>query len=141
MKKISAFQFLLSCMLLTALCLQQSGVYAQACVNADFSQGNYTGWTGTYTLNICSDLENGKCKCSPINPYLNPGFNQGPDDDPANDAVNEWNQIITTRASGHDPLITSLGSTMPMVYPGGGRTFGAHWQYVAGGNRWPYRRW
>ena len=137
MKKISAFQFLLSCMLLTALCLQQSGVYAQACVNADFSQGNYTGWTGTYTLNICSDLENGKCKCSPINPYLNPGFNQGPDDDPANDAVNEWNQIITTRASGNDPLITSLGSTMPMVYPGGGSTYSARignmWQEVTDG--------
>jgi len=126
--------FVCQCLFFCSTLFWCGKVQAQACVNADFSEGNFTGWTGTYSLDQCSDLENGKCKCSPTNPYNTPGFNQGPDDNPANDAVNEWNQIITTTAGGNDANVTSLGGVMPVVYPGGPSVYSARignmWQEV-----------
>lgn len=101
-------------------CLVFAGgrLHAQACVNADFSSGNFNGWTGTYSMGQCDGYNNGRCTCSPTNPYNAQGFNQGPNDDPVNDAANEYNQIITTTAGGYDVNLANLGYNLPTVYPG-----------------------
>jgi len=114
MKRISAYALLWCC-----LCLAAGRISAQGCVNADFSNGDFTGWTGTYTKGVCTLLgSNGKCKCSPTNPNNTAGFNLGPNDDPVTDATNEYSQIITTAAGGYDANLTRYGFNLPTVYPG-----------------------
>ena len=91
------------------------------CNNADFSTGDFTGWTGTYSLNQCSGTYlNGTCLgCGIINPLNAVGFNQGPNNDPPSDATTQYSHIITTVAGGNDPNITSLGGALPMTYSAG----------------------
>ena len=116
-----------------ALCIAVSKLPAQSCVNADFSDGNFTGWTGTYSLGQCSEQVGNNCKCSPTNPYNSTGFNQGPNDDPVNDRVNEWSQVITTSAGGYDVNISGLFNyNLPTVWPGNtySARIGNMWQDV-----------
>jgi gliding motility-associated-like protein len=123
------FIFLLFC----GICLLCSKIYAQGCVNADFSDGNFSGWTATYSKDQCSEEgNNGKCKCSPTDPDNSTGFNQGPNNDPPNDASNEYSEIITTTAGGNDVNLASLGYNMPTVYPGNAFSarIGNMWQQV-----------
>jgi gliding motility-associated-like protein len=125
---------LLPCLICLGLCISFVQVHAQGCVNADFSEGNFTGWTGTYSLDQCSEVEsNGNCKCSPTNPYNSTGFNQGPNDDPVNDRINEWNQIITTSAGGNDVNLVNYGFNMPTVWAGDAYSarIGNMWQDVS----------
>jgi gliding motility-associated-like protein len=90
---------------------QQS--YGQ-CTNADFSMGNFTGWTGTY--GTCSGIvAGGDCICAGASPGANTGFNQGPLNTPSNSGT-EYNQTICN--TGNDALLSSLGVTLPCVYPG-----------------------
>ena len=94
------------------------------CTNADFSDGNFTGWTGTYGI----DYNNGNCIYSM--PYEYTGFLQGPNNYPSNSANNQYCQIITTGA-GNDPFLAANGINLPIVHPGGG-TYSARI-----GNTWP----
>jgi gliding motility-associated-like protein len=128
--RITARRILLFC----SLYLLRYSAAAQGCVNADFSDGNYSGWTGTYTEGQCSQTgSNGKCRCSPTDPAHSAGFNQGPNDNPVNDATNEYNQIITTTAGGNDPNLAARGFNMPTVYPGNAYSarIGNMWQEVS----------
>jgi len=134
MKKKYPPYFILSCLFLFGLSASLARLQAQSCVNADFSDGNFTGWTGTYSIDQCTQTGmNGRCSCSPTNPYNTTGFNQGPNNSPANDATNEWSQIITTSAGGNDPLIAGFGYTLPMVWPGNANSarIGNMWQNVS----------
>ena len=134
MKKDCIGSLIFSCLVLAGLCFSVGKVHAQGCVNADFSQGNFNGWTGTYSEGQCSGTgTNGHCSCSPTNPDNTAGFNQGPNDAPANDPNNEWNQIITTTAGGNDPLIAGFGYNLPTVWPGNGYSarIGNMWQDVS----------
>jgi gliding motility-associated-like protein len=128
MKRISIYSFLFC-----SLCFTCGQIEAQGCVNADFSNGNFSGWAGTYSKDQCSDSVNGKCKCSPTNPTNTAGFNQGPNDDPPNDATNEYSEIITTTAGGNDVNLANLGYSMPTVYPGNAFSarIGNMWQAVS----------
>ena len=136
MKKHSISFFTFTWLAVFGLCLPLGKLQGQGCVNADFSDGNFTGWTGTYSMDQCTQTEaNGHCSCSPTNPFNSVGFNQGPNDNPANDAVNQWNQVITTRAAGNDPNLETFGYAMPVVWPTGASTFSARignmWQEVS----------
>ena len=136
MKRSSSYFIKLLCLawLCGYGCLNE--INAQTCVNADFSDGNFTGWAGTYSAGQCNTtLQNGRCQCSLPDPFNTAGFNQGPNNSPANDAASQWNQVITTSAGGNDPLITSYGGTIPVVYPGGPSQYSARignmWQNVS----------
>jgi hypothetical protein len=127
------FGFSFSCLVLLGLLLSFHNLRAQSCVNADFSDGNFSGWSGTYSLNQCSETaSNGSCKCSVTNPYNTVGFNQGPNNDPVNDATNEYSQIITTAGGGNDVNLTGYGYNMPLVWPGAAYSarIGNMWQDV-----------
>ncbi len=105
------------------------------CVNADFSDGNFTGWAGTYFA-TCTDTVFGDCLCSATNPYYRAGFNQGPDNSAVNDDSVEYNQVITTTAGGVDPNLAMLGATLPVVWPGGSgyaARSGTMWQAIESG--------
>ena len=112
---------------------------AQAqCNNADFETGDFTGWTGTHCAGQCTGIIiGGVCSgCGINNPTFSPGFNRGPNNNPPGDAVNEYNQIITTSAGGNDPNLASLGFSLPMVWPGSGgysARIGNMWQSVGNG--------
>ena len=88
--------------------------YSQ-CTNADFSDGNFTGWTGTYGINY----HDPNLACTVSNPSQNAGFLLGPNNDPCTDAVNHYCQIITTTAGGNDPFLAADGVNIPVAYPGG----------------------
>jgi len=133
MKRRYTFYFAFICLVFMGCIFSYSKLEAQGCVNADFSQGNFTGWTGTFSMDQCSEpITNNRCSCSATNPYNTPGFNQGPNDNPASDPTNEWNQIITTTAGGYDPLIAGFGYNMPTVWPGNmySARIGNMWQEV-----------
>ncbi len=103
--------------------------------NTGFESGTFAGWTGTFSAHQCSGTYLlGQCAgCGDTNPLDSVGFNQGPNNDPASDPTNEYSHIITTTAGGNDPNLTSLGATLPMVWPGGGNyssRMGNMWQTV-----------
>jgi len=105
------------------------------CVNADFSEGNFTGWTGTYSAGQCAP--GGVCSCSPTNPLNSMGFNQGPNNSPLNDTATEYSQVITTSAAAIDSNLASVGYNLPVVWPGGSgyaARMGTMWQSVEAGN-------
>jgi gliding motility-associated-like protein len=92
------------------------------CFNLNFSDGTFTGWTGTYS-------HTGGCPAP--NPYLNPGINQGPLNYQSNSSTTQWSQIITSTAGGNEPYLASQGVNIPVAYPGGSG-------YSARiGNTWP----
>ena len=121
MKKIYTSGFAISCLVFISLLSSFNNLNAQ-CTNADFSDGNFTGWTGTWSnpSATCTGVYlAGTCiGCSATNPYASPGFNQGPNNDPVNNASTEYSHDIVTAAGGNDVNMTSLGATLPMVYPG-----------------------
>ena len=85
------------------------------CNNADFSSGNFTGWTGTYCLS--GQQVSGNCY-TPY-PFLISGLNQG--------ALNagptgtgQYNQWIMNSGSDVNLLALSGGTVnLPVVWPGG----------------------
>ena len=111
---------------------QGKSIYAQ-CTNADFEDGNFNGWTGTYSSGQCVGiLLLGICGgCSNTNPLNSPGFNQGPLNDPSTDITTQYNQVLTSTAGGNDANLTNLGYTLPVVWPGSGSysaRIGSMWQ-------------
>ena len=84
MKKIYTTCYALSSVALICLQLSFNNLQGQGCVNADFSEGNFTGWTGTYSAGQCAGIPLfGICAgCSATNPLNTVGFNQGPNDKP-----------------------------------------------------------
>jgi gliding motility-associated-like protein len=130
MKKIYTYRVLLICSLTLSLIFFRNDLNAQ-CVNADFSDGNFTGWTGTY-FDQCTSSFFGSCLCSATNPLADAGFNQGPLNDPPTDPNTEYSQVICSAAGGNDPNLTSLGFTLPTVWPGNAYSarIGNMWQDV-----------
>lgn len=96
-------------------CIYQKNARAQ-CTNADFENGNLSGWTGTWSEAICSGtIFFGQCFGGSgwiINNY--DGLNQGPDNQMPN-ATPQSTHVITT--SGYDPIVGN--NILPMVNPGG----------------------
>ena len=107
-------------LILLCLVLSQNIVVAQ-CTNADFSDGNFTGWTATYCLT--GQLVSPGCYTP--NPFLNPGLNQGPlNAGPTGTA--QYNQWIMNSGNDANLLALSGGTvTLPVVYPGGNSTYSA----------------
>ena len=118
MKKIYSLCSALSCIVFINLLFSVTNLRAQGCVNADFSDGDFTGWTGTYWNACTGGSLFGICICSATNPLSIAGINQGPNDASAALTTHEWNQVITT-AGNNDPNALSLGTSLPTVYPGG----------------------
>jgi len=82
------------------------------CTNADFENGDFSSWTGTYDLNG-GNL--GGCSSYPL-PFLNAGLNQGPlNAGPTNQSFNHF--IMNT---GNDANLPGVG--LPNVWPGSGAT-------------------
>ncbi len=112
------------------LCLAflQNNLSAQ-CVNADFSDGNFTGWTGTY-FDKCTSSFFGSCLCSATNPTATAGFNQGPNNTAPNVTSAEYNHVICS--TGNDAYLSTLGFTLPTVWPGNAYSarIGNMWQDV-----------
>ena len=126
MKKINTLFLVGLCLLLMPVLNPLSA----QCVNADFSYGNFTGWTGTYFA-TCTSTTFSICTCSATNPLYTTGFNQGPNNNSVSDSAHEYNQVITTAAGGLDPNITTIGGSLPVVYPGGSgfsARIGSMWQ-------------
>ena len=126
-------------MLAISLFFPLTNLQAQ-CTNADFSNGDFSGgWSGTYCAGNCSGtIIFGICTgCETTDPLHASGFNAGPNNDPPSDASTEYSHVLCTTAGGNDPNITSLGGSLPMVYPGGASTYscrqGNMWQTVGGG--------
>jgi gliding motility-associated-like protein len=120
MKKLYLSVFAFAC-----LTISPCHIKAQ-CTNADFSEGTFGSWTGTW----------GDGDCDYNSPTENVGFVLGPVNDPPSDANNQYHQVICSAAGGNDPNLTGLGFSLPMVWPGAqysGR-IGNMWQDVAGGD-------
>lgn len=80
------------------------------CVNADFSNGTLSGWTGTWGFGTF-------CVTQPApNPYQNAGLNQGANNQAPNNNTPQKNHFIMT--GGMDPVLSPYGYSLPMVYPG-----------------------
>ena len=95
------------------------------CTNADFSSGDFTGWTGTYGNSYML----GTCLYS--YPWQFNGLLQGPMNSPSNTAAAEYCQVITSTAGGNEPFLAANGINIPVTYPGGSG-------YSARiGNTWP----
>jgi len=94
------------------------------CVNADFSAGSFSNWTGSW----------GEQDCDANSPVENVGFVQGPLNDPPSDATTQYHQVICSVAGGNDPNLASMGFTLPMVWPGASYSgrIGNMWQKVRG---------
>ncbi len=103
------------CAVLFLLIFQFQAVKTSAqCVNADFSMGNFTGWTATYGK--CSGaVIGGDCICAGANPTANVGFLQGPLNVASNSGTQYSQTIVST---GNDATLSALGVTVPCVYPG-----------------------
>ena len=136
MKNNYFFSASFNCLVYFMLLFSTNALKAQ-CVNADFSDGNFTGWTGTH-FNTCTDAFLSTCICSATNPFYSTGFNQGPDNTPPYDSSAEFSQVITTAAAGSDSNLLRLGVNLPVVWPGGSgyaARIGNMWQSLtAGGN-------
>jgi len=128
MKKIYTRRLSLICLAIITLVLSENNLRAQ-CVNADFSDGNFTGWTGTH-FNQCTSSFLGSCLCSATNPTADAGFNQGPNNTAPNATNNEYSQVITS--TGNDPYLSTLAYTLPTVWPGNAYSarMGNMWQQV-----------
>jgi hypothetical protein len=85
---------------------------AQCGTNTDFSLGNFTGWTGTWSDGACQGSFLGICECSIPEPLQNNGIVQGPNNGSIMDTAHHY--IMT---SGYDSIIG--GTTLPVVFPGG----------------------
>ena len=80
------------------------------CFNAGFSNGDFTGWTGTYGTNATQS------GCVYPYPYQFTGFLQGPLNYPDN-STPHYSQVINNLASGNDPYLTTLSINIPRVSP------------------------
>src|ERR1017187_9623445 len=80
--------------LLFALLLNITGLRAQ-CVNADFSMGDFTGWTATWGKCSGVVLFTG-CVCAGANPTANVGFLQGPLNGASNSGTQYGQTICST---------------------------------------------
>ena len=85
---------------------------AQGCVNADFENGNFTGWTGTWGDGICTSSLFGLCLNSAPDPFQYNGLNIGAVNQSAT-ATPEKNHFIMT--GGNDPI---AGAAIPVVFQG-----------------------
>jgi gliding motility-associated-like protein len=108
------------------LCLLVPAHNAQAqCTNADFENGSFGGWTGSYGISYM----NGGCLYS--NPGQFSGFLQGPLNNPSNDRTNHYCHVLTSAAGGNDAFLATNGINVPVNWPGAG-------SYSARiGNTWP----
>ena len=86
--------------------------HAQGCVNADFENGDFTGWTGTWGDGVCKSTFLGICTKTGPDPYEFTGLNIGTVNQAAN-ATPEKNHFIMT--GGNDPIV---GAAIPVVYQG-----------------------
>jgi gliding motility-associated-like protein len=97
------------------------------CYNSNFSEGDFTGWTGTWGNTY---QQNG---CSYSYPFQYPVFNQGPRNFPDNSGNTQYSQIITDSTVGFDPYLASIGTNILAWYNGPN-----HSGYSARiGNTWP----
>src|ERR1035437_3476960 len=95
MKRIAAYGLFLLCFVLSV------EISKAQCNNADFENGNFTGWTGTNCLT--GRLVSPGCY-TPY-PFQNAGFNQGPlNAGPT--GTGQFNQWIMN--SGNDPNLLAL---------------------------------
>lgn len=103
-----------SLLVFTATLLWSTQSHSQGCVNADFENGNFTGWTGTWGDGICNGATIfGACiGATAPDPYQNNGLNQGTNNQAAN-AGPEKNHFIMT--GGNDPI---AGAAIPVVFQG-----------------------
>ncbi|MDB5282196.1 MAG: hypothetical protein JWO06_1271 [Bacteroidota bacterium] len=127
------------CCVFFSICFFYSPLTYGQCTNADFENGSFSGWTGTYGTDACNGtVLFGICLgCTIADPLQYSGFNQGPNDDPPSDASTQYNQVICTSAGGNDANLLSLGATLPTVWPGSGgysARIGNMWQDVGNGN-------
>ena len=113
-------------LLLSSLLCVASVQFANGqCANADFSSGDFTGWSGTYGNSYLL----GNCLYS--YPWQYSGFLQGPMNSPSNTAAAEYCHVITSTAGGNEPFLAANGINIPVAYPGGSG-------YSARiGNTWP----
>ena len=87
------------------------------CNNADFENGNFTGWTGSYSDGVCiGGLLFGLCVgCYNPQPTQHAGLNQGPINTQPNAGTETYHTLMN---GGYDALVG--GTIIPVVYPGSG---------------------
>ena len=110
MKKVFTLSLYLWCLVFSTNTLKAQ------CTNADFEDGTFNGWTGTYCLS--GQLVSPGCY-TPY-PFLISGFNQGPlNAGPT--GTGQYNQWMMNRGSDVNLLALSGGTVnLPVVWPGGG---------------------
>ena len=86
------------------------------CTNADLSQGNFTGWTGTWSDGLCTGVDLfGTCTgCSVPLPFQNQGFVIGPMDSAPGDTAHHH----ITSAGHFDTNPAMPSNVLPTVFPG-----------------------
>lgn len=99
-------------LLIWSIFIHPTETFGQGCANADFENGNFTGWTGTWGDGICTSSFLGICLTSAPDPYQYNGLNIGAVNQSAT-STPEKNHFIMT--GGNDPI---AGAAIPVVFQG-----------------------